>query len=120
VSGRLLIVEDAELNRDLLVQLFEERYEIAVAADGQTAIDVALSTSPDLILMDLALPVLSGLDAARAIRARMQDVPIVAVSSSVMPSDRQRALDAGCDDFVAKPIDDECLVALVERLMEGR
>jgi CheY-like chemotaxis protein len=117
---RLLIVEDAELNRDLLVQLFEDSYEIDVAADGEAAVELAFRRSPDLILMDVALPGLSGLDAVRAIRTRLDHVPIVAVSSSVMPGDRERAIEAGCNDFVAKPIDDLCLVELVWRLLEER
>jgi two-component system, cell cycle response regulator DivK len=115
---RVLIVEDAELNRELLVQLFEDLYEIEVAADGMTAIEVAMASSPDLILMDIALPHLNGLDAARVIRRDLPGVPIVAVSSSVMPGDRERAIEAGCDDFVAKPIDDLHLVSLVAHLIE--
>jgi two-component system, cell cycle response regulator DivK len=118
LKRRLLIVEDDELNRDLLVQLFEDAYAIDAAADGETAVERAFSAPPDLILMDVALPGLSGLDAARAIREQLQHVPIIAVSSSVMPGDRERAIDAGCDDFVAKPIDDACLVKLVARLVE--
>jgi CheY-like chemotaxis protein len=116
----LLIVEDRELNRDLLVQIFEDAYEIEVAADGESAVTLALTRPPDLILMDIGLPGLSGLEAARAIRRRGIPVPIVAVSSGVMPGDRDRAPEAGCDDFVAKPIDDRVLVEIVERLLEGR
>jgi two-component system, cell cycle response regulator DivK len=121
MKKRLLIVEDVELNRDLLVQLFEELYEIELAEDGETAVLAAEATRPDVILMDIALPRMSGLEATRAIRRSshdsLHDVPIVAVSSGVMPGDRQRALDAGCDDFVAKPIDDLQLVELVRGLM---
>jgi two-component system, cell cycle response regulator DivK len=115
---RLLIVEDVELNRDLLVQLFEEVYEIDLAVDGETAIELAVNTAPDVILMDIALPGLNGLDAVRAIRVNLLEVPIIAVSSSVMPGDRARALEAGCDEFVSKPIDDVHLVDLVRRLSE--
>ena len=120
MKWRLLIVEDDELNRDLLVQLFEDAYAIDVAADGETAVELAVGEPPDLILMDVALPGLSGLDAVRAIRQQLHHVPIIAVSSSVMPGDRERAIDAGCDDFVGKPIDDACLVELVARLVERR
>jgi two-component system, cell cycle response regulator DivK len=120
VKKLLLIVEDTELNRDLLVQIFEDTYEIAVAADGQKAIDLAASARPDLILMDIGLPKLSGLDAVRAIRATPTGarVPIVAVSSGVMPGDQEQALAAGCNAFVAKPIDDAYLVELVRGLLE--
>jgi two-component system, cell cycle response regulator DivK len=115
-----LIVEDRELNRDLLVQIFEDAYDLELASDGETAVELALTTKPDLILMDIGLPGLSGLDAVRTIRAAAASVPIVAVSSGVMPGDREQALAAGCDDFVAKPIDDLALVELVERLLERR
>jgi CheY-like chemotaxis protein len=117
---RLLIVEDSELNRELLVQIFESSYDLDVAVDGKAAVEAATTSRPDLILMDIALPGMSGLDAVRAIRAneRGAGTPIVAVSSHVMPGDRERALEAGCNEFVAKPIDDEALVALVRRLLE--
>jgi two-component system, cell cycle response regulator DivK len=117
VRKRLLIVEDSDLNRDLLVQIFEATYDLEVASDGQAAIEIAVNGRADLILMDIGLPGLSGLDAVRAIRAREAGLPIIAVSSGVMPGDREQALAAGCDEFVAKPIDDIQLVALVEGLL---
>jgi two-component system cell cycle response regulator DivK len=120
VRKRLLIVEDSELSRDLLVQIFEDSFEIEVASDGKTAVEMALTRMPDLILMDIGLPGLGGLDAVRAIRARPSDVPIVAVSSHVMPGDREQALAAGCDDFVAKPVDDVLLMGVVTSLLEER
>jgi CheY-like chemotaxis protein len=115
----LLIVEDSEFNRDLLVQIFEDDYDLDVAVDGETAVRLASALRPDLILMDIGLPGISGLDAVRAIRADpgFERRPIVAVSSGVMPGDRERALEAGCDEFVAKPIDDEALVVLVRSLL---
>jgi CheY-like chemotaxis protein len=102
------------------VQIFESSYDLDVAVDGKAAVQAATTSRPDLILMDVALPGMSGLDAVRAIRAneRVAGTPIVAVSSHVMPGDRERALEAGCNEFVAKPIDDEALVALVRRLLE--
>jgi two-component system cell cycle response regulator DivK len=120
VTKTLLIVEDSELNRDLLVQIFEASYDIELASDGETAVELASTRQPDLILMDIGLPGLSGLDAVRAIRTRRVSIPIIAVSSRVMPGDRERALDAGCDDFVAKPIDDAQLVHLVDGLLTAR
>jgi two-component system, cell cycle response regulator DivK len=117
VSGTLLIVEDSELNRDLLVQIFEDSYDIELAADGQSAVRIAVAEEPDLILMDIGLPGLNGLDAVRAIRARSLNVPIIAVSSRVMPGDRELAIEAGCDEFVSKPIDDVRLVAMVDELV---
>jgi two-component system cell cycle response regulator DivK len=112
---KLLIVEDNDFNRDLLVQIFEGAYEIELAPDGRAAVEAASATSPDLILIDIGLPEMSGLEAVRAIRAMAMDQPIIAVSSRVMPGDRERAIDAGCDEFVAKPIDDTALVELVGR-----
>jgi CheY-like chemotaxis protein len=120
VRRTLLIVEDTELDRELLVQIFEGTYEIRLALDGQTACDLVAKEPPDLILMDIGLPGLSGLDAVRAIRATGSTVPIIAVSSRVMPGDRERALAAGCDDFMAKPIDDLQLVGMVAGLLDGR
>jgi two-component system cell cycle response regulator DivK len=117
---RLLIVEDSDLNRDLLVQIFEDDYEIETAVEGEAAVEAATRRQPDLILMDIGLPGLSGLDAVKAIRRRDRDIPIVAVSSLVMPGDQEQALAAGCDAFVAKPIDDLRLVELVERLIGER
>jgi two-component system, cell cycle response regulator DivK len=120
VRGTLLIVEDTELDRELLVQIFEGVYDIRVAPDGKTAIELASNAPPDLILMDIGLPGLSGLDAVCAIRATGSTVPIIAVSSRVMPGDKERALAAGCDDFMAKPIDDLVLVELVGALLARR
>ena len=116
----LLIVEDSDLNRDLLVQIFEDAYEIETAADGKSAVEATTRRKPDLILMDIGLPGLSGLDAVREIRSRGDETPIVAVSSLVMPGDKEQALEAGCDAFVAKPIDDLRLVALVGRMIGDR
>jgi two-component system, cell cycle response regulator DivK len=116
---RILIVEDSELNRDLLVQIFEEVYDFELASDGAEAVRLAAETQPDLILMDIGLPEMSGLDAVRAIRASGAGTPIVAVSSHVMPGERDQALEAGCDDFVGKPIDDVLLVAVVEDLLSA-
>jgi two-component system, cell cycle response regulator DivK len=118
VRERLLIVEDSDLNRDLLVQIFEDSYEIILAADGRSAVEIATARQPDLILMDIGLPGQSGLEAVRAIRARGAKVPIIAVSSRVFPGDREKAIEAGCDDFVPKPIDDVMLVDLVGRMLE--
>ena len=120
MKRRLLVVEDSDLNRDLLVQLLEDTYELELAEDGETAVKLAAASAPDLILMDIALPGLSGLDAVRAIRALDREIPIVAVSSHVMPGDAEEALAAGCDAFIPKPIDDVRLVATVARLLEGR
>jgi CheY-like chemotaxis protein len=120
MRSTLLIVEDTELDRELLVQIFEGMYDIRVAPDGRTAYELVSKEPPDLILMDIGLPGLSGLDAVSAIRATGSAVPIIAVSSRVMPGDKERALTAGCDDFMAKPIDDLVLVDMVRALLVRR
>jgi two-component system, cell cycle response regulator DivK len=114
---RLLIVEDSELNLDLLVQIFEDSYDLTLASDGEAAVALAASASPDAILMDIGLPGISGIDAVRAIRGAGYEGPIIAVSSHVMPEELDRALAAGCDEFVAKPIDDRRLREIVTRLL---
>jgi two-component system, cell cycle response regulator DivK len=120
MSRTLLIVEDSVLNSDLLAQVFEDAYEIRLAADGETAIELALTEQPDLILMDIDLPGLSGLDAVREIRATGATTPIIAVSAGVMPGERERAIEAGSDEFVAKPINDTSLLELAHRLVGSR
>src|SRR5262249_59547804 len=117
---RLLIVEDSDLNLDLLVQIFEDRYDIETASDGNTAVEAAGTVRPDLILMDIGLPGISGLDAVKAIRSRSGAIPIVAVSSLVMPGDKERALAAGCDEVVAQPIDHPRLRRLGRPFFWGR
>src|SRR5262245_19178644 len=117
---RLLIVEDTELDRDLLVQIFEGTYDIQLAPDGETAYQLVSKGPPDLILMDIGLPGVSGLETVRAIRMLGVTAPIIAVSSRVMPGDRDRALAAGRDDFMPKPIDGLALVDMVGGLLERR
>jgi two-component system cell cycle response regulator DivK len=116
VRKRLLIVEDGGLDRGLLAQIFEDLYEIELAPDGEAAVEIASSTCPDLVLLDVGAATLNVLEAVRAIRAGT-DVPVIAVSSRVMPADRRRAIEAGCDEFVAKPIDDAALVEKVDLLV---
>ncbi len=114
----ILIVEDNELNRDVLERsLARAGYEVAAATDGLQAIDMARDLRPDLILMDIGLPQLDGCAAARRIRTDDPDTPIIALSAHALPDDRARALDAGCSDYVTKPIDIPALLTLIgERL----
>src|SRR4029453_19179264 len=115
-----MIVEDTGLDRELLVQIFEGTYDIRLAPDGKTAFELASNAPPDLILMDIGLPGLSGLDVMAAIRATGSTVPIIAVSSRVMPGDKERAFTVGCDDFMPKPIDDLMLIDMVGGLLARR
>ena len=106
MKKKLLCVEDEELNRKLLVQLLEEDYCLVLAANGCEAIEKAASEEPDLILMDLRLPVLNGWEATRMIKqdSNLAHIPIIAVTAHGMEGDEEKARAAGCDDFLLKPI----------------
>jgi CheY-like chemotaxis protein len=108
---KILIVEDVELNLDLLVQLLEDDYELVVAKDGAECLDLVVKEKPDLILMDMALPVMDGWEATRRIKAdaALKHIPVIGLSSHAMHGDTERALAAGCDDYLTKPLDDELL-----------
>jgi two-component system cell cycle response regulator DivK len=116
---KILIVEDVEYNRDLLVQLLEEDYEIVTAADGAAGIEAAASERPDLILMDLSLPGVDGWEATRRLKARpeTEGIPIIALTAHAMQGDEERARACGCDDYLTKPIDEDQLFAKLARLL---
>ncbi len=106
--ARILLVEDNEMNRDMLMRrLARKGYDVLVAQDGQEAIDVAREESPALILMDLSLPVLDGWEATRRLKAapETKGIPIIALTAHAIASDREKALECGCDDFDTKPVD---------------
>ena len=109
----ILIVEDVEFNLDLLVQLLEDDYSILTACDGATGIALAERTRPDLILMDLSLPVIDGWEATRRIKANaaLRAIPIIALTAHAMSGDEEKAKAAGCDDYLSKPIDEDLLYA---------
>ena len=108
---RILIVEDIDFNRDLLVQLLEDTYEVLVAPDGATGIASAERDHPDLIIMDLSLPGIDGWEATRQIKAdaSLAHIPIIALSSHAMRGDEEKARQAGCDDYLSKPLDEDLL-----------
>ncbi|MDB5296380.1 MAG: response regulator receiver protein [Phycisphaerales bacterium] len=117
---KLLLVEDNELNADMLTRrLARLGYEVGVATDGQAGIDRAAADRPDLILMDMNLPVLDGWTAARRLKAdaRTRGIPVIALTSHAMPGDRQAALDAGCDDYDTKPVRLDGLVGKIKALL---
>lgn len=119
--AKLLLVEDNEMNRDMLTRRLERRgYEIITAVNGKEAIDLASSGSPDLILMDMSLPVLDGWEATRAIKAQpaTQLIPVIALTAHALQRDREQALAAGCDEFETKPVDMELLVRKIEALLK--
>ena len=114
---KILIVEDVEMNRDLLVQLLEDDYELLEAVDGNQGLEMAAQEKPDLILLDVGLPGMDGWEVARRIRAdqALKAIPIIAVTAHAMAGDQEKALEAGCNDYISKPIDEDELWAKVEK-----
>ena len=104
----ILIVEDIDLNIDLLTQLLEDDYNLLVAKDGAQAVDMALQNNPDLILMDVSLPILDGYEATRKIRSALT-TPIIGLSAHAMSGDDEKAKEAGCNDYLTKPLDSKLL-----------
>jgi two-component system cell cycle response regulator DivK len=116
---RILVVEDVEFNRDLIVQLLEDEYEILTATNGAEGIEVAERERPDLILMDLSLPVMDGWEATRRIKAQaaLRGIPIIALSAHAMKGDEDRARQSGCDDYLSKPLDEDLLFQKLAKLL---
>lgn len=117
---KILLVEDNELNRDMLSRrLLRRGYEVVMAVDGSSALSAAASARPALILMDMSLPIMDGWEATRRLKASvdLREIPVIALTAHAMEGDRQRALDAGCDDFDTKPIELERLLAKIEGLV---
>lgn len=105
----ILIVEDTELNIDLLTQLLEEEYNILIARDGVQGVALAEQSKPDLVLMDISLPILDGYQATRMIRNSFRSLPIIGLSAHAMQGDEERARAAGCTDYLTKPVDEDLL-----------
>lgn len=112
----VLIVEDVDFNRELLVQLLEDDYHLLVAKDGAEAVKTARDRQPDLILMDLSLPRIDGWEATRRIKADAAagHIPVIAVTAHAMQGDEERAMASGCDDYLHKPIDEQVLFQKLE------
>ena len=111
----ILVIEDHEFNRDLLIQILEDFYDVLVAVDGAEGVAKAETQRPDLILMDFGMPVMDGWEATRTIKAQpaLRHIPIIAITSHAMVGDEEKARLAGCDDYMAKPInEDELLVKI--------
>lgn len=117
---KILIVEDVEFNLDLLVQLLENRFELLTAADGAAGIEAAERDLPDLILMDMSLPVMDGWEATRRISSNQHlgHIPIIALTAHAMRGDEAKARECGCSDYLAKPIDEDLLFQKIDRLLE--
>ena len=118
--AKILIVEDEEMNRDMLTRRLQRRgYEIVVADNGAKAIAILLERLPDLILMDMSMPVMDGWEATRQIKANTatKSIPVIGLSAHAMVSDREKAIAAGCDEYDTKPVDLNRLVEKIEKLL---
>ena len=118
--AKILLVEDNEMNRDMLSRrLVRNGYEVSVAIDGQQGVDMALSERPDLILMDMSLPVIDGWEATRRVRANdvTRQIPVIALTAHAMAGDREKAMEAGCDDYDTKPIEIARLLGKITALL---
>lgn len=117
---KLLLVEDNEMNRDMLSRrLAKKGYEVVMAMDGAEGVETARRESPDLILMDITLPVMNGCDATRAIKSQDETraIPVIALTALAMVGDREEALAAGCDDYDTKPVELARLLEKIESLL---
>lgn len=117
---KILIVEDVQMNVDLLEQLLEDDYCLSLAANGDEGVEKAAVTRPDLILMDMSLPVMDGYEATRRIRLMpdLQSVVIIGLSAHAMSGDKEKALAAGCDDYLTKPVNEQQLFAKLEQYLK--
>lgn len=119
---RILLVEDNEMNRDMLSRRLERKgYETIIAVDGQEGVEKTESEKPDLILMDMSLPVLDGWEATRILKSRSvtQGIPIIGLSAHAMSGDREKAIEAGCDDYDTKPVELPRLLEKIESLLKS-
>ncbi len=118
---KILLVEDNEMNRDMLSRRLQRKgHEVLVALDGVQGVELAQSQIPDLILMDMSLPVLDGWEATQQLKAapQTQDIPIIALTAHAMAGDREKCLQAGCDDYDTKPVEFSRLLGKIQALLE--
>ncbi len=121
--AKILLVEDNQMNRDMLSRrLTRKGYEVVNAVDGEQGMAMARSEAPDLILMDMSLPVLDGWEATRQLKAapETQAIPVIALTAHAMAGDREKAVEAGCDDYDIKPIEMPRLLEKIEALLGGK
>ena len=118
--SKILLVEDNEMNRDMLTRRLERKgFEVVIAVDGQAGVDMATTANPDLVLMDLSLPVMDGWEATRHIKAdpAIQSIPVIALTAHAMAGDEKKALEAGCDDYDTKPVNFNRLLDKIGNLL---
>jgi CheY-like chemotaxis protein len=121
--AKVLLVEDNEMNRDILSRRLSRRGSVVVfAMDGQQGVEMARSEKPDIILMDMSLPVMDGWEATRRIKSdgAMRNAPVIGLTAHAMSGDREKALKAGCDDYDTKPVELDRLIEKIERLLGER
>jgi two-component system cell cycle response regulator DivK len=116
---KILIIEDVDFNRELVVQLLEDKYQVIEAVNGQEGLELADQERPDIILMDLSLPVIDGWEATRRLKAdeTLRSIPVIALTAHAMVGDEEKARAAGCDDYLLKPLDEDELLALVAKYL---
>jgi CheY-like chemotaxis protein len=118
--AKILLVEDNEMNRDMLSRrLIRNGFEVVIAVNGQEGVDLAVSSKPDLILMDMSLPILDGWEATRQVKANpaTKSIPVIALTAHAMVQDKEKALAAGCDDFDTKPVELPRLLEKIKALL---
>jgi CheY-like chemotaxis protein len=121
--AKILLVEDQEMNRDMLARRLTKRgFEVSIAVDGAEGVEKARSESPDLILMDMSLPVMDGWEATRTLKAdeATQAIPVIALTAHAMSTDREKALEAGCDAYETKPVELPRLLEAMEKLLTSQ
>ena len=117
---RILLIDDNAENRDWLSRRLERRgFEVLLAVDGRAGIDTALAEKPDLVLMDMNMPQVDGWEATRQIKSAMTMLPVIALTAHALTGDRERALEAGCTDYLTKPIDFAKLLSQIELLLDS-
>ena len=122
VMPKVLLVEDDEMNRDMLSRrLVRKEFEVVTAVDGKEGVEMARSEAPDIILMDVSLPVMDGLEATRMLKAdpETSSIPIIGLTAHAMSGDRERVLEAGCDEYDTKPVELSRLLDKMSALMSG-
>jgi two-component system, cell cycle response regulator DivK len=118
--AKVLLVEDNEMHRDMLARRLVRRgFEVVSAVNGKQGVDLARSEKPDIILMDMSLPIMDGWDATRCVKSddATRSVPVIALTARAMSGDREKAIEAGCDDYDTKPVEFDRLIGKIERLL---